>query len=51
MVKLLAGIKMAATMGDKFPLTANDSPTILYRIETMNAVQTKTLFALHNSIN
>ena len=27
----LNGIKMAATIGDKFPVIANTNPTILYR--------------------
>ena len=30
---LLAGIKIAATIGDKMPRTANDNPTMLYKIE------------------
>ncbi|HLK29656.1 MAG TPA: hypothetical protein VKT28_13855, partial [Puia sp.] len=33
MLILLAGIKMAATIGESMPCTANDKPAILYRID------------------
>src|ERR1019366_4648738 len=37
---LLAGIKIAATIGDSIPRTANDKPTILYKMERIKLTVT-----------
>ena len=51
MLILLAGIKIAATMGDKMPRTANDKPTILYNIERTKLAVTMLLPDLAKAIN
>ncbi len=40
MLILLAGMSMAATMGDKMPCTAKERPTILYKIERIKLAVT-----------
>ena len=40
MLILLAGISMAAIMGERMPCTANDKPAILYRMERMKLAVT-----------
>ena len=48
---LLAGIKIAATIGDKMPRTANDNPTILYKMERTKLAVTMLLPDLAKAIN
>jgi len=40
---LLAGIRIAATIGDSIPRTANDKPTILYKMERIKLTVTMLL--------
>ena len=47
-VKLLAGISMAATIGESTPRMAKKSPTRLYRIENTKLLSTIDLFALQS---
>ena len=37
---LLAGIRMAAIMGERIPCTAKDKPTILYTMESIKLAVT-----------
>jgi hypothetical protein len=43
---LLAGIRIAATMGDNNPCTAKDKPTTLYKIDKIKLAKTMRLPAL-----
>jgi hypothetical protein len=40
MLILLAGIRIAAIIGERIPCTAKDKPTILYKIESIKLAST-----------